>query len=106
MDNQGTYNSTLNITPEKFIHSTVDEDGIAVLSVTTPKSPKDRKDKPWLMKIFLSWYMLFAHLLICITIAVSMIFALNGYQALDGTGRRRTGNGKYILQSSDILRLI
>lgn len=106
MDNQGTYDSMSNITPEKAIHPTVDKDGIAVVSVTTSKSPEDREDKPWLMKIFLSWYMLLAHLLICIAIAVSMIFALNGYQALNGSGRRRTGNGKYVLQSSDILRLI
>ena len=52
------------------------------------------------------WWLIVAHFFFCIFLALIMLFALNGYMALDGTSSPRYSNGKYKLQSGEIITLI
>jgi len=63
--------------------------------------PKRRRKE-----IFMSWYMIALHLLACIALAMIMIYAVDGYKALDGTSGARYAGGRFIFRSSDVQTLI
>ena len=57
------------------------------------------------MAVVKAWYMLVLHFILCIILALTVLYVVDGYKALDGNEPRRQ-NGKYILRTGDVITLI
>jgi hypothetical protein len=58
-----------------------------------------------LMEVVKAWYALVLHFILCIILALIVLYAVDGYKALDGDEPRHQ-NGKYVLRTGDVITLI
>lgn len=75
---------------------------------TTMAHEKGPESSTWtrFLTITRAWYMLIFHLLACIGLSLALIYAVDGYKALDGTSTPRYSTGKFTLRSGAITTLI
>jgi hypothetical protein len=59
-----------------------------------------------LMAVVKAWYMLVLHFILCLILALVVLYAVDGYKALGGDSGPRHQNGKYILRTGDVMTLI
>jgi hypothetical protein len=72
----------------------------------TSRIPCRPTDKIRIGTIIKAWNVLIFHLLACIGLSLTLLYAVHDYKALDGTSKSRSSNGKFTLRSGDITSLI
>ena len=59
-----------------------------------------------LMAVVKAWYMLVLHFILCLILALAVLYAVDGYKALGGSNEPHHQSQGYVLRTGDVMTLI